>query len=112
MSWDNFWNGINDKLEQYGGFLYDVNAKLQSIKQEIKDKTDDTIKNTAAYKEIENEISYAEQSLENVGAKIYDVQEKANEFLKSVGAKTEKTSKYFFWGTVGVIGLIIYSKLK
>lgn len=110
MAWG--WDKIEQSLEDYGGFLYDLNQKASEIKQTIKDKTDEKIKDTTLYKNIESELSSIEQNLENMGAKLYDVKEKATDMLATVGEKTQTTSKYFFWGVVGIVGLVIYSKLK
>lgn len=95
-------------FEEYWSLLQKFNNKAQEVKEEIKNKTNDVIKQTDIY----NEINNATKTLEDVGAKIYDIQENAEELLKNVGTKTEKTSKYLFWSVVGIVGLIIYSKLK
>ena len=110
MAWG--WDKIEKSLENYGSFLYDLNKKALELKKSIKDKTDEAIKDTDTYKAIESELNSIEQNLENIGAKLYDVKEQATNMLATVGEKTQTTSKYFFWGVVGVVGLVIYSKLK
>ena len=94
MSWDNFWNGIEEKLEQFGGAIYDV---VHS--DVVQAATDATKKSVGIF------TGGSEQELQAISAGA------AEATTKSI-SKIEKTSKYFFWGTVGVIGLIIYSKLK